>query len=631
MSSEKTSRQTIAGFSESCSNGAMVPKVTRATRPRKRFISQIPASITENQELQAALLDLPPNYNFEVPKTIWRVQQLKATQVALQFPEGLLMFATTLADIIERFTGAEAVIMGDVTYGACCVDDLAAAALDCGLLVHYGHSCLIPVDRMAADVLYVFVEISIDIPHFVDSLVANLPKSTRLGLCATIQFTGALHGARAPLAAHFAAATIPQCKPLSAGETLGCTAPTIDNCDVVVFVADGRFHPEAVMIANPSLPLYRYDPYGKALTLEGYDHERMRQLRRDAVKRAAAASSWGLVLGTLGRQGNPDILFHLQQILRNAGVHFVTVLLSEVLPSKLAEFPEVGAWVQVCCPRLSIDWGHAFGAPLLSPYEAEVALGARQWLAQYPMDYYAKAGGSYANYATADARECTRQACGCDAACGRASARDEAEPLSSADVAARIADTRRGEAPYAVASHGAGGVKSKPSERVRESENSAAEGFTVCDATRDQSLLAQCAAIERKCFAKHEAMDLHAECKKRGVTLYCALADGRDEAATGLHCAGYVIVQRSALVLAVVKLAVHPSCRRQGIGRMLLLHAIKAAQAGRARQLTLHVDDANEPAKALYRDVGFTKADLRSDFYAPGRHALAMEFRLAVE
>ena len=71
-------------------------------------------------------------------KTIWRLQQLKASRAALQFPEGLLMFSTTIADILERFAGVSTVIMGDVTYGACCVDDLAAAALGCDLLVHHG-------------------------------------------------------------------------------------------------------------------------------------------------------------------------------------------------------------------------------------------------------------------------------------------------------------------------------------------------------------------------------------------------------------------------------------------------------------------------------------------------------------
>ena len=41
-----------------------------------------------------------------------------------------------------RFTDCDTVIMGDVTYGACCVDDFTARALGCDLMVHYGHSCL---------------------------------------------------------------------------------------------------------------------------------------------------------------------------------------------------------------------------------------------------------------------------------------------------------------------------------------------------------------------------------------------------------------------------------------------------------------------------------------------------------
>ncbi len=32
----------------------------------------------------------------------------------------------------------------------------------------------------------------------------------------------------------------------------------------MVYVGDGRFHLEAIMIANPALAAYRYDPYSKA-------------------------------------------------------------------------------------------------------------------------------------------------------------------------------------------------------------------------------------------------------------------------------------------------------------------------------------------------------------------------------
>jgi diphthamide biosynthesis enzyme Dph1/Dph2-like protein len=49
--------------------------------------------------------------------------------VALQMPEGLLMYACVISDILVKYTDCETIIMGDVTYGACCVDDYTAKAL----------------------------------------------------------------------------------------------------------------------------------------------------------------------------------------------------------------------------------------------------------------------------------------------------------------------------------------------------------------------------------------------------------------------------------------------------------------------------------------------------------------------
>jgi len=46
-------------------------------------------------------------------------------------------------------------------------------------------------------------------------------------------------------------------------------------------------------------------------------------------------------------------------------------------------------YVQIACPRLSIDWSTSFPKPLLSPYEAAVALQATEWQPAYPMDFYA--------------------------------------------------------------------------------------------------------------------------------------------------------------------------------------------------------------------------------------------------
>jgi 2-(3-amino-3-carboxypropyl)histidine synthase len=120
----------------------------------------------------------------------------------------------------------------------------------------------------------------------------------------------------------------------------------------------------------------------------------MQDLRRDAISTAKKARKWGLILGSLGRQGNPHTMGLIEKSLRDKGIPWVNLLMSEIFPGKLAMMNDVECWVQVACPRLSIDWGYAFPRPLLTPYEALVALGEKEdWgKGVYPMDYYGKEG-----------------------------------------------------------------------------------------------------------------------------------------------------------------------------------------------------------------------------------------------
>ena len=360
----------------------------QGTSAPNRAATHIPEEILNDQKLNACVGALPGNYNFEVHKTVWRVRQAGAKRVALQFPEGLLMFACTLADVIQEFTGAETIIMGDVTYGACCVDDFTARALGADYMVHYGHSCLVPIDTTLIKMLYVFVDIKIDSQHVIDTLRHNFEPGSLLALVGTIQFVASLQSISQQLGGDYSV-IVPQCKPLSPGEILGCTSPKLTQpADAVVYIGDGRFHLESIMISNPSVAAYRYDPYCKVFSRERYEHAKMHADRRQAIAQAAGAKRFGLILGTLGRQGNPDVLRSVEAIMDAAGVDHVTVLLSEIFPDKLALFGDVDAWVQVACPRLSIDWGTAFSKPLLTPYEAAVALSQSPWQEVYPMDYY---------------------------------------------------------------------------------------------------------------------------------------------------------------------------------------------------------------------------------------------------
>lgn len=144
-----------------------------------------------------------------------------------------MLFACIISDILREFSSVEVdtVIMGDVTYGACCVDDLASEQMDCDLLVHYGHSCLIPITETRRKILYIFVEIQIDIEHFIKTIVFNFSDlvNQTIYILGTIQFNNSLFLAKKGLAEKgFQKIIIPQEKPRSSGEVLGCTSPKLD-------------------------------------------------------------------------------------------------------------------------------------------------------------------------------------------------------------------------------------------------------------------------------------------------------------------------------------------------------------------------------------------------------------------
>lgn len=495
-----------------------------STKTIIRTAHQIPIEILQNDSLNKTIEQLlPRSYQFEIHKTIHQIIHHRITVVGLQMPEGLLQWSLIISDLIRKFCPEcqDVIVLGDVTYGACCVDDFTARALGCQMLVHYGHSCLIPVDQTSIRTLYVFVEIGIDREHLRDTIKANFPQCLEetkrmmgddddlnrqpthskqlvsklnhlvigqdhqptptiinLAVVGTVQFVSAVqalkldlelessqsevrpstrlmiqstcpqstdppldpHNPRhdhhslssipqsSPNSCRFRV-TVPQIKPLSPGEILGCTAPKLSSeIDAILYVGDGRFHLESIMIANPRIPAYRYDPYEKKITYERYDHLKMRAFRHRAIEIASQSLSssaddqdqyetrespnrkdWAIVLGTLGRQGSLSVFKSISEGLNtrtNSKKMTVGILISELTTEKLNLFRDsIDVFVQTSCPRLSIDWGHDFfkELPLLNPYESKVCLNQAhrfqldplldhpdpQILDTYPMDFYA--------------------------------------------------------------------------------------------------------------------------------------------------------------------------------------------------------------------------------------------------
>lgn len=153
-----------------------------------------------------------------------------------------------------------------------------------------------------------------------------------------------------------------------------------------------------------------------------------------------------------------------------------------------------------------------------------------------------------------------------------------------------------------------------------------------------EDVLAQVEGIERRSFPEYESLAdiLRHEVKGRARTLLVArpVTDPR-------AVAGYLLLERSAIVVHIMKLAVAEAMRRRGVGRSLLRAAaqrVKTPVRGRTSAtsrpvgaMTLHVDPARTEAVALYTSMGFAEDSRRVDYYAAGRDALFMELDLTAE
>ena len=358
-------------------------------KPEKKIINIFDEDkykdMKEDKLLTLAISKLPSNYNFEIYKSLDKIKQISnkkksRAKVALQFPDGLMCFSILISDILTTFGKCETIILGDITYGACCIDDIDCNILECDLLIHYCHSCLVPSTKCLVEILYIFVEINIDIEHLVKTIEYNFDKSYYLYLLASIQFNNSLFLLKRQLIEKGYDKNkliIPQCKPRVQGEVLGCTSPKLEkkgeNC-VVIFICDGRFHMESVMIQNPSFTFYQYNPFNHRFTIEEYDNKSMKAIRFDQIEKFKKAKYFGIIFGTLGRQGNPSILKRLCALLDKFDKKYVIIMLNEITQNKIINYNKCECFIQIACPRLSIDWSDQFSKPMLTPYEIFLAL-----------------------------------------------------------------------------------------------------------------------------------------------------------------------------------------------------------------------------------------------------------------
>ena len=99
-------------------------------------------------------------------------------------------------------------------------------------------------------------------------------------------------------------------------------------------------------------------------------------------------------------------------------------------------------------------------------------------------------------------------------------------------------------------------------------------------------------------------------------------------AESGESINGFMIYELHKTRLHVLNFAVHPSCRRTGIGAMMVAKLVYKMTSHRRQKITLAVRERNVAAQMFFRAHGFNATKLLRDYYEDsGEDAYQMELR----
>eukprot|EP00730_Choanoeca_flexa_P000014 TRINITY_DN10005_c0_g1_i4.p2 TRINITY_DN10005_c0_g1~~TRINITY_DN10005_c0_g1_i4.p2 ORF type:complete len:193 (+),score=26.60 TRINITY_DN10005_c0_g1_i4:54-581(+) len=127
---------------------------------------------------------------FELPRCERAINDGKYQKVGLQFPDELLPYATQIYTYLRTHTDSHLFIMGDTSYGSCCVDEVAAEHATADLIIHFGQSCLSRTTRLPT--LFVFGQQSIDVDDCVRKTTQSIVQDRELLLVSAVGYVHAL-------------------------------------------------------------------------------------------------------------------------------------------------------------------------------------------------------------------------------------------------------------------------------------------------------------------------------------------------------------------------------------------------------------------------------------------------------
>lgn len=399
-------------------------------------VFEAPVPLTE---AGSTLSDEQLYVQYEIRRTVSEIRSGKWKRIALQFPDDMLGDAPSVCENLKRDLknerkadnhGAKAIegvtegvgnvkvedelevdvvgqgekdeeehltILGDTSYGACCVDEVAAEHCAAEVVVHYGRSCLSPTARLP--VIYVFTTKALDLEGTVTTFQATYPDlDEKVVLMADIPFqhhiaelhrklkdqgytnvheTSILHNPASPLPNRTVPSEI-QSNPEALREFS------------VFHISD----PPASLLLTLSSRVSRVHilPTNTTASPRALQTNTTAALRRRyaLLTKVATAPIIGILINTLSVKNYMTALQHCQELIAAAGKKSYTFVVGKLNAAKIANFSEVEGWVVIGCWESSLVESSDFYRPIVTPFELEMAMTddkERVWGGEWVSDF----------------------------------------------------------------------------------------------------------------------------------------------------------------------------------------------------------------------------------------------------
>ncbi|KAK3659743.1 Diphthamide biosynthesis protein 2 [Elasticomyces elasticus] len=373
---------------------------------------------------------------YEIKRTVSEIREGRWKRVALQFPDDMLVDAPRVFERLRDGLKAERLqvrppqvpaqvedisnslgdvkldkqhttedaeerlcILADTSYGACCVDEIAAEHVDADVVVHYGRSCLSPTARLP--VIYVFTSKPLDPDAAVSSFKQTYPDAdSKVCLMADIPYHHHLPALASRLQAEgytdvFQTSIIHDPSSLLPNRTL---PPDVKQDAPESLREYAIFHistpPTSLLLILSSrvrsIHIFSTDNNNTSSNAVEASTSALLRRRYALLTRLSTVPIFGILINTLSVKNYLSALRHCQDLITKAGKKSYVFVVGKVNAAKVANFSEIGGWVVIGCWESSLIESKDFWKPIITPFELEVALqddDQRVWGGEWVADY----------------------------------------------------------------------------------------------------------------------------------------------------------------------------------------------------------------------------------------------------